>query len=119
MAKKATRIYTGPDDESYFEDTEITLDDKKGSKRRQSAPVKATEITFVEQDRGYERDWHNAPCRQFVITLEGECEIEIGGGIKRTFGPGDVLLAEDTTGRGHISRVVSKWPRKAVFTPLA
>ncbi|MHA2394804.1 MAG: hypothetical protein ACXAEX_22980, partial [Promethearchaeota archaeon] len=119
MVKKATRIYTGPDGESHFEDIEIALDEKKGADRRQSAPMKATEIIFIEQDSGYEHGWHNAPCRQFVITLEGECEIEIGDDIKRIFGPGDVLLAEDTTGRGHISRVVSKQPRKAIFIPLA
>ena len=118
MVKKATRIYSGPDGESHFEDLEIALDIIKGPHRRQSTPVKATEITFVEQDTGYRRDWHNAPCRQFVITLEGICEIEICGDIKRKFGPGDILLAEDTSGRGHITRVVSKQPRKVIFIPL-
>jgi hypothetical protein len=119
MVLKATRIFTGPDGESHFEDIEIELDDKRGSDRRQSIPLKAKEITFIEQDSGYEHDWHNAPCQQFVITLEGMCEIEISGDIKRRFGPGDILLAEDTTGRGHITRVVSTQSRKAIFIPLS
>jgi hypothetical protein len=80
--------------------------------------MKALDITFIEQDSGYMHDWHNAPCRQIVITLEGICEIEIGGGIKRRFMPGNILLAEDTTGRGHITRVVSTKPRRAIFIPL-
>ena len=119
MAKRVTRIYTGPDGESHFEDIEIAVEDKGAIRRRQSEPIKATGIIFVELDSDYKRDWHNAPCRQFVITLEGEGEIEIGDGTKRTFGPGDVLLAEDTTGRGHISRVVNNQPRKMVFVTLA
>jgi hypothetical protein len=118
MVLKATRIYTGPDGESHFEDIEISLDIRKGSNRRQSTPMKSSDITFIEQDPGYMNDWHNAPCRQIVITLEGMCEIEIGGGIKRRFEHGNILLAEDVTGRGHITRVVSSKPRRAIFIPL-
>jgi uncharacterized cupin superfamily protein len=36
--------------------------------------------------------------------LSGEMEVEIGDGSKRRFKAGDVLLAEDTTGQGHITR---------------
>jgi quercetin dioxygenase-like cupin family protein len=50
--------------------------------------------------------WHNAPRRQFVVLLEGKEEIEIGDGTKRQFGPGDILLVEDTTGRGHKVRII-------------
>jgi hypothetical protein len=36
-----------------------------------------------------------------VITLSGSVDIGIGDGSRMTFHPGDVLLAEDTTGQGH------------------
>jgi hypothetical protein len=53
-----------------------------------------------------------------VITLSGEAEIEIGDGTVRRFGPGDVMLAEDTTGRGHVTRVVGDEPRLYVSVPI-
>ena len=44
-------------------------------------------------------------------------EIETGLGEVRRFGPGDILFADDTTGRGHISRDVAG-PRQNLFLPL-
>jgi hypothetical protein len=52
-------------------------------------------------------DQHTAPRRQLVITLSGEVEIETSDGNTRRFRQGDVLLADDTTGVGHISRCLT------------
>ncbi len=117
MGFQVTRLYSGPDGESHFEDLEIPLEDK-GSYIQGSELMKASGIRFRERGTITESDWHNVPRRQFVITIEGETEIEIGDGTKRRFGPGDILLAEDTTGRGHISRGV-KLPRKNIIVNLA
>ena len=68
---------------------------------------------------GYFLGWHNAPRRQYTITLSGEVEIEVGDGTVMRLGPGGILLAEDLTGQGHTTRVVSKEPRFAVVVPLA
>jgi len=117
MAVKATRLYTGPDGESHFEDIEIPLKDERGVSQW-SELIKATGIIFVELYGDKQIDWHNAPHRQFVITLEGAREMEIGDGTKRIFKPGDILLAEDTTGRGHVTRRVKNQPHKAIFITL-
>ena len=114
---KVTRLYTGSDGESHFEDFDIPLKNE-GNIGRLSESVKATGIIFRETDGDYNYDWHNAPCRQFVIMLAGQVEIEIGSGEIRCFKPGDILLAEDTTGRGHISRAVDNKPRKTIFVTL-
>jgi len=114
---KVTRMYTGPDGESHFEDVEVPLEDI-GSSGRRSELMKATGIFFRETGGDYNIDWHNAPRRQFVITLKGKVEIVIGDGTRREFGPGDILLAEDTTGRGHISRAVNNQPRTSIFVTL-
>ena len=123
MWDKVIRLYTGPDGKSHFEEMEIPLDDnvatgrrlkEKGVTFRQSELVKATGVNFREVTGIYNLDWHNAPHRQFIITLEGEWEIEIGDGTRRRFCPGDILLVEDTTGQGHISRQVDNRPRKVV-----
>jgi quercetin dioxygenase-like cupin family protein len=64
------------------------------------------------------QDWHPAPRRQYVITLFGQGEIELSDGTKRRFGAGDIMLADDTAGRGHITRVVGAEPRRYVTIPL-
>ncbi len=115
--KKITRVYSGPDGESHFEDMVIPLEDR-GDLGKRSEIRKATGIVFGEWDAGYTIDWHNASHRQYVITLEGEGEVEVGDGSKRQFGPGDILLAEDTTGRGHLSRCVNNQRRKVIFVTL-
>ncbi len=116
-AVKLLRIYTGADGESHFEDVDVPLVDR-GGMGRISAAWKASAVLFRETDSDYHLDWHNAPRRQLVINLDGEVEIEIGSGEKRRLGPGSILLAEDTTGRGHISRSVDGKPRRSIFVPL-
>ncbi len=114
---KVTRLYTGPDGESHFQDIDISLDDIKGSERM-SELINATGIIFRETSGAYDLGWHPAPRRQFVINLEGRVELVVGDGSKRILGPGDILLAEDTTGHGHISRAVNNQPRKSIFVTL-
>ena len=105
-----TRLYTGPDDESHFADMEITLRDG-GDIGRLSELFPATGVILRETDAHYAYGWHTAPRRQFVVMLRGSVEIQIGDGTMRRFGPGDIVLAEDTTGRGHVSRAVDGQPR--------
>ena len=114
---KVTRLYTGPDGESHFEDVEVPLEDV-GSSSRRSELIKATGILFRETGGDHNTDWHNAPRRQFIITLKGKGEIIIGDGTKREFGLGDIMLAEDTTGRGHITRAVNNQPRTSILVTL-
>jgi hypothetical protein len=105
---KVTRIYTGTDGHSHFEEIEVEI----------GKLVAGEGIVFRHAPPGHVRDWHPAPRRQYAITLSGEGEIETSDGTKRRFGPGAIMLADDTTGRGHITRVVSNEPRLYVMIPL-
>jgi hypothetical protein len=49
-------------------------------------------------------DWHTAPKRQLAVSLNGAVEYETSDGEVRRFGPGEVVLVEDTRGKGHITR---------------
>ncbi len=103
------RIYTGEDGKSHFED----LDQSERSKHFLTAlPAKAL-VFKNDLNRDDLPGWHNAPRRQWCITLSGTVEIGIGDGTKRTFGPGDVFLAEDVTGQGHTA-VPKNWVRAFV-----
>ncbi len=112
---KIIRIYTGTDNQSHFEELEIPLG--SSAYGRQSEPVPATGVIFRETPAGGALDFHTAPRRQFVVNLSGIGEIECGDGTRRRFGPGDILLAEDTTGQGHITREI-EGPRRGLFIPL-
>jgi hypothetical protein len=114
---KVVRIYTGEDGESHFEDVEVPLRDL-GAIGSISELEEATGIVFRETDGDYELGFHNAPRRQYVINLDAAIELETGDGTKRVLEAGDVLLAEDTTGRGHISRAVEQKPRRSIFVTL-
>ena len=114
---QVTRIYTGEDGESHFEDIEIPLIDRGGIGQI-SALQGATGVVFRETDGDYDFDFHNAPRRQYVINLDASVELETGDGSKRVLAPGAILLAEDTTGRGHISRAVDGRSRRSIFVTL-
>ncbi len=113
---KIVRLYTGEDDESHFE--EIDVEWKPAGDAETSSVQDATGVFFRRAPAGHVQDWHPAPRRQYVITLAGQSEIELSDGTVRRFGPGDVVLAEDVTGRGHITRVVGTEPRVYVTIPL-
>jgi hypothetical protein len=114
---KIVRVYTGDDGASHFDDQEIELEDL-GGMGRVSSLWRGKGVIFREVDGDYALDFHNAPRRQFVINLTGSVDIEIGDGTVRRLGPGEILLAEDTTGQGHISRAVDGQPRTCLFVPL-
>ena len=112
---RVVRIFTGDDNASHFEDLNIPLDPSRYGSL--SAPVDAQSIIFRETPAGGLIDFHPAPRRQFVVTLQGIVEVECGDGSKRRFGAGDIMLADDTTGQGHVTREV-KGPRHSIFITL-
>jgi hypothetical protein len=115
---RVTRIYTGDDGESHFEDLELPLVDRGGGIGAISRLGEATGVVFRQTEGDYDFDFHNAPRRQYVVNLDAAVEIEIGDGSKRVLGPGEILLAEDTTGRGHRSRAVDGAARRSMFVTL-
>ena len=112
-----TRIFTGDDNQSHFEDVEFELDDR-GATGRFSELWRGPGVIFREVDGDYDYDYHNAPRRQFIVNLTGSVEIEVGDGTVRRLGPGSILLAEDLTGQGHISRGIDNEPRTCLVLPL-
>jgi hypothetical protein len=113
----AVRLFAGPDGQTHSEEVELKF-----------APGHPTEISKLlavssgELHRtpgGNVEDWHRAPRRQYVITLSGHGELEVAGGKKISVGPGSIDLVEDTTGKGHITRVVGAEDRVTLQLPLA
>jgi quercetin dioxygenase-like cupin family protein len=112
-----TRLYTGPDNQTHAEEVELKF--TPGSPAEIS---RMTQVTGAELHRtagGSVDDWHRAPRRQYVITLSGRGEIEVAGGKKISVGPGNINLVEDTTGKGHITKVMGTEDRVTLQLPLA
>ena len=116
------RVYTGADGQSHIAAEPLALQsfvDSEGAYSEGTPLQGATGITFRLAPPGYILSWHCAPRRQYTITLSGAAEVEVGDGTVARVGPGDVLLAEDLTGQGHITRVVGPEPRFYAVVPLA
>jgi len=116
---KVTRIYTGADGKTKLEEYEVPLKPQSGGGTELSATVAVTSLQFRRTTQSYDLDWHPAPRRQYIVTLAGESEIELEGGKKVRLGAGNILLAEGTTGQGHISRAVAGKDRISLVIPLA
>jgi hypothetical protein len=120
MALTYLRIYAGPDGESHFEEVEVpTTGTSGGGQSDISDLIPATGVIFRRSPATQYVDWHHAPRRQFVITLAGEAEVEASDGEVRRITPGTVMLADDTWGKGHITRGVGTEDRLSLFVPLA
>jgi len=121
---QVTRLYTNGDGRSAFEDLQIALERVQveqfpGQKAEQSARLPAPSAMILnETDAGHQYDWHNAPKKQWVITLQGEIEVQLRDGTARRFAAGSVLLADDLTGSGHATKVVSKEAWRCAFLPF-
>jgi hypothetical protein len=122
-----TRIFTGPDGLSHAEDIELKLSDRgvtdmfkatgaQFSVRRPTPGANAGNTAATDPNAP---GWHTGPARQFVITLSGNSEVEVSGGVHVAAGPGHINLIEDTTGKGHITRNFGSEDRLVLTIPLA
>ena len=103
---KVNRLYTADDGKSYYEDIELPFEQ-----------ADVVSLRVVETGPDYFWDWHTtSKPRRLDIFLLGLLEIEASGGEKRRFGPGDVILAEDHTGQGHLSRAVENQSRVSMMS---
>jgi hypothetical protein len=115
---KIHRFFTGPDGLTHAEEIDVKFDgggngndlhkllSNSGAVLRRSAP-------------GRENDWHTASRRQYIVTLSGHAELVLSGGETLKVGPGDIELAEDTTGKGHITRTVGTEDRISIAIPVS
>lgn len=114
---QVVRIFTGEDGESHIEDLDLPFEQVGHAMR--TALQGATGVQFSRLKPTQLVDFHTAPRRQYVITLQGQVEIGLGDGSRHIFNVGDVELCEDLTGRGHTTRSVGAVDRVSVQIPLA
>ena len=109
---KIVRVYSGSDGESHFED--VTPEELAEIVNQ----VGEGEVSLGIRRSPTFSDFHNAPRLQYVVNIQGIAEFETADGNKCRMVPGDVLIAEDIEGHGHIARSLGDETRISLAVPL-
>jgi hypothetical protein len=116
-----TRIARTDDGGSTFEDGEIRLAEQHvvdGVPAMAMAGVPGTAGAVFVRSAAFDSAPHPAPREQWVVMLRGTIEVVVSTGATRRFGPGDLVLAADTAGAGHVTTGVGEPPFEALFVPV-
>ena len=114
---KVTRVYSDKNGNSQFEDIDIELFDN-GEIGQLSKNIDVKSLQFRKVSPDYDYDFHHAPQRQFIVLLDGGVEITTSLGETRQFQTGEILLMEDTTGKGHKTKNLERRERTSIFIHL-
>jgi hypothetical protein len=110
-----TRFFTGPDGLTHAEEIEVKFAPGGGAYNL----LASSGVQLRRTPPGREIDYHPASRRQYVITLSGHAELVLSGGQTIQVGPGSIELAEDLTGKGHITRTVGTEDRVVILVPVS
>ena len=104
----AFKLYSGPDNASHVVEGTVALDHR----------TEAMAVHFKETPAHSSFDWHDAPERQYVLTLSGTMEFTTRDGETFVLRPGDVLVATDDIGSGHRWRLIDDQPWRRCYVVL-
>ena len=114
------RLYSTPDGESHFEDVAVEMSET-GAAGILTPTIPVTAVTMRATPAGYDATWHPAPRRQFIIRLTGVIEATASDGETRRMGPGSIVLVEDVSGKGHLTKCIGGEEAMSLYihAPLA
>ena len=113
------RLYSASDGPALADSFELKLAPSATyAFAEESEAFKASGIQFFRLPRGKVQDWHNPAHRQYVLVLKGKCEVQIERGQKLLMTPGQIVLLEDVTGKGHITRSIGSEDLLMAAVPL-
>jgi hypothetical protein len=108
---RLVRIYADRDGESHVEELELSVVNpptpgaaggtipSEGRPTLRAYPVRSPEDDWAVVD------WHRAPRKTFVVAISGNIEVEVSDGQRLAIDKGDLVYLEDTTGKGHVTRL--------------
>jgi hypothetical protein len=107
------RLFSDASGESHFQDIAASLDRElsvpPAAPLRMRALGPAVTAALVGGDSGWHGEVaHPAPFRILQSYLAGTVEVTASDGESRRFGPGSLLLLEDTHGKGHSTRILDE-----------
>jgi hypothetical protein len=116
------RVYADANGDSHFGDVYLPAElysSPTGTSEARTAPLAVNGVVFRRViTEASSTTPHTAPERLLIIQVDGTVEVEVSDGEVRRFGPGSVLVVEDTSGKGHVTRSVSAGPRTTIIAAL-
>jgi quercetin dioxygenase-like cupin family protein len=116
------RLYSTPDGSSRWAEEALPLA-QSGSNTPEErlatyrlGDIKGAIVASLKA--GTTEDWHVAPRRQFMFCLRGIVEVTAGDGQKKRVLPGQFVLLEDLTGKGHITHSAGTEDHVALAIPV-
>jgi hypothetical protein len=97
------RIYADEKGNAHIDELTLSTKAGKGTRSAREVPLKGMYIREYMPNAFV--DWHTVPVRQFAITILGELDVEVSGGVRRDIERGELVFLEDTHGKGHITRL--------------
>lgn len=118
------RLFADERGESHFAEIDVDLEPVDFAPPAPPLHVAALFPAMRSAFVGAPPDWggqvpHPSPQRQLFCTLRGEYEVTASDGTSRRFPTGSLLLLEDTTGKGHATRITSEEDALVVAVTLA
>ncbi|MFS0851098.1 cupin domain-containing protein [Novosphingobium panipatense] len=116
-AFRVLHMYGGADGESHLE---IKALPRTGGVPGRSVQTRlyATDVEIGDALPGDFIDYHGVSTPRFLIVLAGQLEVGLGDGSRHILSKGDIVLANDVTGRGHTSRVIGTEPVRILTVRL-
>lgn len=110
-------LYCDAAGESHWRD--ITIEwAQEGPEGKTSVREVCHGIIFRQTQAEHDRPWHPAPRRQYIVNLDAGVELTASDGESRVIGAGEIILVEDVSGKGHLSKSVNNQMRHSIFLPL-
>jgi hypothetical protein len=110
-------LYTDERGESHFRDIQVAWSQETPGGKL-SERVAATGFVLREVPPVYGRGWSPAPRRQYMVNLDAGVRITASDGECRIIEAGEILLVEDTTGKGHLAESVEDKIRHCLYLLL-
>lgn len=105
------RIYTDHSGETHLERKTVALQQIDFSPPTPfldvSDPTQVQSYSVLRLPVGWAADWHPSPCRQWQLYLQGSIQFEVSDGASCVVSAGQIVLLEDTTGKGHLSQAMN------------
>jgi mannose-6-phosphate isomerase-like protein (cupin superfamily) len=113
MEKTAKLVVTGEDGKTRFTETTVEFVPVEGVSPGgvfQAAALGSSDAALVQFEADFSCEFHHTPSPTWMFVMTGQMEIEVSDGAKQIISPGDFIRLEDSSGRGHRSRVLSDGP---------
>ncbi|MFZ1989621.1 MAG: hypothetical protein WAW96_07590 [Alphaproteobacteria bacterium] len=78
----------------------------------------ASSATLLLLKAGQVEDWHNAPRKQFMFVVQGASQVTASDGTVKEFHAGELVLLDDTKGKGHITKAVGTTDHIGMAIPV-